>query len=53
MPLPENFDLVALSRKEVVKIIDCGKNPRRREDDVDARGNATNTLYVGPPALGD
>ncbi|KAH6888041.1 hypothetical protein B0T10DRAFT_66049 [Thelonectria olida] len=44
--LPPCFDLVALGRKEVDALISLGKNPYRKEDDVDQNGRAINTEYV-------
>ncbi|KAF4992367.1 hypothetical protein FGRMN_7223 [Fusarium graminum] len=41
--LPPNFDGVALSNKEIQKIKAAGKNPHRRENDVDEQGNPINT----------
>lgn len=43
--LPSSFDLVVLGRKEKEMVIAAGKNPDRREEDIDAAGNPTNTLY--------
>ncbi|PTB70520.1 hypothetical protein BBK36DRAFT_1108703 [Trichoderma citrinoviride] len=45
-PLPRGFDQVALSRKEIEKVVNTGKNPYRRERDIDDRGRPTNTAYV-------
>ncbi|KIL89640.1 hypothetical protein FAVG1_07220 [Fusarium avenaceum] len=44
--LPPNFDGVALSNKEIIKIKAAGKNPNRREEDVDEQGNPINTELV-------
>lgn len=44
--LPRNFDLVALSRKEIDRVVRAGRNPFRREENVDAAGEPTNTVYV-------
>ncbi|KAF4466062.1 hypothetical protein FALBO_7075 [Fusarium albosuccineum] len=44
--LPPCFDLVTLGPKEEAKVISRGKNPRRRENDVDSDGNVTNTEYI-------
>ncbi|KAI5464101.1 hypothetical protein BGZ63DRAFT_421180 [Mariannaea sp. PMI_226] len=44
--LPPCFDLVALSKKEIDRLISFGKNPHRREDDVDQDGRAVNTEYL-------
>ncbi|KAF4339273.1 hypothetical protein FBEOM_6809 [Fusarium beomiforme] len=41
--LPPNFDGVALSYKEIAKIKGVGKNPFRKEGDVDDDGNPINT----------
>lgn len=41
--LPPGFDVVALGIKEREKVRKHGKNPRRREEDVDAAGRPTNT----------
>lgn len=43
--LPPGFDLVVLGRKEKEMVMQAGRNPERREDDVDAAGNVTNSLY--------
>lgn len=44
--LPEGFDQVALSHKEVEKVRNAGKNPGRLERDVDENGRPTHTAYV-------
>ncbi|KAM0252419.1 hypothetical protein ACHAP5_001066 [Fusarium lateritium] len=44
--LPPNFDGVALSNKEITKIKAAGKNPDRREEDIDEQGNPINTELV-------
>jgi hypothetical protein len=44
--LPPGFDLVALGTKEVRLLQARGKNPFRRERDLDDEGNAINTEYV-------
>ncbi|KAK3311422.1 uncharacterized protein B0T15DRAFT_427600 [Chaetomium strumarium] len=44
--LPRGFDLVVLGKKEREAIKACGKNPDRREDDVDANGRPINTDLV-------
>lgn len=50
--LPPGFDLVVLGRKEKEMVIHAGRNPERREEDMDAAGNVTNTLYdPDPPEL--
>ncbi|KAK2591629.1 hypothetical protein QQS21_010671 [Conoideocrella luteorostrata] len=41
--LPPCFDLVALGRKETDKLVSMGKNPLRKENDIDAHGKAINT----------
>jgi hypothetical protein len=41
--LPPCFDLVTLGKKEIKKVQDHGKNPNRREHDVDEYGRAINT----------
>ncbi|KAM0356077.1 hypothetical protein ACHAPU_000471 [Fusarium lateritium] len=46
--LPPNFDGVALSNKEIQKIKTAGKNPYRRENDVDEQGNPINTELAEP-----
>lgn len=52
MQLPPSFDLVVLGRKEKDMVIAAGRNPERREEDVDGVGNPTNTFYdAGAPAL--
>ncbi|EWY88274.1 hypothetical protein FOYG_09540 [Fusarium oxysporum NRRL 32931] len=43
MPLPPNFDAVALSNKEIAKIRGVGKNPFRKEADIDDNNNPINT----------
>ncbi|GJN67446.1 hypothetical protein PLICBS_001471 [Purpureocillium lilacinum] len=42
MPLPPCFDLVALSSKEVRRVEDAGRNPHRREDELDENRQPTN-----------
>lgn len=42
-PLPPGFDRVALGKKEVDRLVDLGKNPSRKEDDVDDYGRPVNT----------
>ncbi|KAI1087385.1 hypothetical protein F5B19DRAFT_497421 [Rostrohypoxylon terebratum] len=44
--LPPGFDQVALGQKEKASVIKCGRNPDRREDDVDEDGHVTNNLWV-------
>ncbi|KAL7938244.1 hypothetical protein V8C35DRAFT_291364 [Trichoderma chlorosporum] len=41
--LPRGFDMVALSKKEIERLEKMGKNPARRERDVDGNGRPTNT----------
>ena len=49
-PLPFNWDLVAVSKKERDAILATGRNPDRKEADFDpATNKPTNTLYVGEP----
>lgn len=43
--LPPQFDKVALSKKEIERLVRAGKNPFRRESDVDASGYVLNTDY--------
>ncbi|KAG7106166.1 hypothetical protein HYQ44_014462 [Verticillium longisporum] len=43
--LPPGFDGVLLGTKEIKALTGRGKNPYRRERDVDADGNATNTEF--------
>ncbi|KAG9258712.1 uncharacterized protein F5Z01DRAFT_643977 [Emericellopsis atlantica] len=42
-PLPPGFDQVALRQRDVDKIVSEGKNPYRREVDVDGDGNPIDT----------
>ncbi|KAF7544183.1 hypothetical protein G7046_g9836 [Stylonectria norvegica] len=44
--LPPCFDLVALGKKEITRLISLGKNPHRKEKDIDANGRAVGTEYV-------
>ncbi|KAF4457313.1 hypothetical protein F53441_735 [Fusarium austroafricanum] len=46
IPLPPNFDDVALGSKEVAKIKGVGKNPYRKEADVDGNGKPINTEFA-------
>jgi hypothetical protein len=39
---------VVLGKKERHAVISCGKNPDRREADVDADDQVTNNLYIPP-----
>jgi hypothetical protein len=41
--LPRGFDLVVLGKKEREAIKACGKNPDRKEADIDANGRPVNT----------
>lgn len=43
--MPAGFDLVVLGRKEKDMVTASGRNPDRREEDVDAEGNPTNMIY--------
>ena len=43
--LPPGFDLVALGNKERKRLVSMGKNPDRREKDIDENGNAISTEY--------
>ncbi|KAI0109454.1 hypothetical protein F4776DRAFT_401797 [Hypoxylon sp. NC0597] len=45
--LPAGFDQVALGQKEKDAVIRCGRNPDRREDDLDEDGQVTNNIWVG------
>ncbi|KAI1417139.1 hypothetical protein F5Y13DRAFT_202700 [Hypoxylon sp. FL1857] len=45
--LPAGFDQVALGQKEKDAVIRCGRNPDRREDDIDEDGQVTNNIWVG------
>ncbi|KAL2261884.1 hypothetical protein VTK26DRAFT_3090 [Humicola hyalothermophila] len=44
--LPPGFDLVVLGKKEREAVMACGKNPDRKESDVDANGEPINTALV-------
>ncbi|KAK7750464.1 hypothetical protein SLS62_007654 [Diatrype stigma] len=44
--LPAGFDLIALGKKERKQIMDIGRNPDRREDDVDEDGKVVNNIWV-------
>ncbi|RFU81883.1 sant swi3, ada2, n-cor and tfiiib dna-binding domain-containing [Trichoderma arundinaceum] len=44
--LPQGFDLVTLSKKEIDRLQKLGKNHERRESDVDRNGRPTNTEAV-------
>uniref|UniRef100_A0A8H7TUG8 Myb-like domain-containing protein n=1 Tax=Bionectria ochroleuca TaxID=29856 RepID=A0A8H7TUG8_BIOOC len=46
--LPPSFNLVALSKKEIDRLISFGKNPYRKEDDLDDDGNPIGTEYARP-----
>ncbi|KAL6917720.1 hypothetical protein FSST1_009215 [Fusarium sambucinum] len=41
--LPPNFNEVALGSKEIARVKAVGKNPHRREEDVETNGNPINT----------
>ncbi|GKU18473.1 unnamed protein product [Fusarium langsethiae] len=41
--LPPNFNQVALGSKEIARVKAVGKNPHRREEDVDSDGNPVDT----------
>ncbi|KAI9163348.1 hypothetical protein HJFPF1_04956 [Paramyrothecium foliicola] len=43
--LPPGFDLVALGKKEVDRVVGLGKNPYRKENDLDVAGNPIRTEY--------
>jgi hypothetical protein len=45
MPLPLSFDYVVLGKKERQAVIACGRNPDRKEDDIDEEGKPINTVY--------
>ncbi|KAI1766016.1 hypothetical protein GGR53DRAFT_237191 [Hypoxylon sp. FL1150] len=44
--LPPGFDQVALGQKEKDAVMNCRKNPNRREDDVDESGGVINNIWV-------
>lgn len=44
--LPPGFNLVALGKKEIDRVKGLGKNPYRREEDLDEDGEPINTEYV-------
>ncbi|OTB07300.1 hypothetical protein M426DRAFT_20012 [Hypoxylon sp. CI-4A] len=44
--LPPGFDQVALGKKEKEAVINCGKNPYRREEDIDDEDQVTNNIWV-------
>jgi hypothetical protein len=44
--LPRGFDKVMLGSRERAAIVNCGRNPDRREADVDDRDCPINTGYV-------
>ncbi|KAL2180772.1 uncharacterized protein P884DRAFT_311500 [Thermothelomyces heterothallicus CBS 202.75] len=50
MVLPRGFDLVVLGKKEREAVKAVGRNPDRKEADVDENGQPINTLYVGDDA---
>ncbi|KAK4649585.1 uncharacterized protein QC761_120310 [Podospora bellae-mahoneyi] len=43
--LPKGFDLVVLGKKEREAVKACGKNPDRKESDLDANGHPINTEF--------
>ncbi|KAK5998730.1 hypothetical protein PT974_01112 [Cladobotryum mycophilum] len=43
--LPPGFDLVTLGKKEIDRLMRLGKNPSRREDDLDEEGRPIRTDY--------
>ncbi|KAI2463577.1 hypothetical protein F4781DRAFT_115424 [Annulohypoxylon bovei var. microspora] len=45
--LPPGFDQIALGQKEKDAVIKCGRNPDRREDDLDEDGQVTDNIWVG------
>lgn len=45
--LSPGFDLVVLGKKERQAVIACGKNPDRKEADIDDNDQPTNTVYIG------
>lgn len=45
--LPPKFDLVTLGKKEIDRVISFGKNPSRKERDIDEYGRAINTEHGG------
>ncbi|KAI8957728.1 hypothetical protein F5Y11DRAFT_360596 [Daldinia sp. FL1419] len=44
--LPPGFDQVVLGQKEKDAVIKCGRNPDRKEDDLDEDGKITNNIWV-------
>lgn len=44
--LPAGFDLIALGKKERQQIEEIGRNPDRREDDVDDNGEVINNILA-------
>jgi hypothetical protein len=44
--LPPGFNLVALGKKEIDRVKGLGKNPYRREEDLDEDGEPINTEYI-------
>ncbi|KAK4177505.1 hypothetical protein QBC36DRAFT_326803 [Triangularia setosa] len=46
--LPKGFDLVVLGKKEREAVKACGKNPDRKESDLDANGAPINTEFGDP-----
>ncbi|TEA20155.1 hypothetical protein C8034_v009201 [Colletotrichum sidae] len=47
-PLYPFFDYIALGKKEREALISRGKNPDRKESDVDINGEVINTVYLAP-----
>ncbi|GAW21397.1 hypothetical protein ANO14919_109160 [Xylariales sp. No.14919] len=43
--LPSGFDFVYLSKKEIRDVIAAGRNPDRKEDDIDEHGHVTRRLW--------
>ena len=43
--LPPGFDKVLIAKQHRDKIIACGRNPDRREADIDERGRPINTKW--------
>ncbi|KAI1101661.1 hypothetical protein F4804DRAFT_315354 [Jackrogersella minutella] len=44
--LPVGFDQIALGQKERDAVIKCGRNPDRKEDDLDEDGEVINNLWA-------
>lgn len=45
--LPPGFDQVVLGQKEKNAVTKCGRNPDRREDELDEEGEVINNIWVG------